>query len=113
MSKDNTMMVACLIGGFYLLTRNRTGAAYSSTYRRPGAVSTMPGTAGTGLQQVAAAALSGFLQTAASGIQNSAYGYTPSLWNTQQVGTDYSQSSTLQDVANDQYGNDPFAALLA
>lgn len=100
MSDDNSkiLMVGALMVGAYLYSR-RAMPAQAGAQQRPGyAVGSMPGSAGVGWQQIGVSALTGFLKGMASGVQNSATGYTPSLYNPQQQIVDYSQSGTVQDV---------------
>lgn len=97
--KDNTMIVLALAAGVYMLTRRGQGGAVATAPVR-GTVPSMPGSAGAGWQQIAAGALTGFLQSAASGVLNGAQAYTPSLANASQAATDWAQAGTVQDVAD-------------
>ena len=98
-ANNEVFMIGAVVVGLYLISKRTT--TYTTT--RNGAVGTMPGSAGTGWQQVGANALTGFLIAATSGISNSANRYTPSLSNGYQSQTDYMQSQTLQDDASSGY----------
>jgi hypothetical protein len=94
-NNDKTMMIGLLLVGAYLMMQKRAVAGQPG-YVPPGAVATMPGSAGTGWAQVGASALFGFLK----GVQQSPTSYGPSsLVNGQQYQTDYAQSGTVQDIA--------------
>jgi hypothetical protein len=106
MSNDNRqiIMAGALLFGAYMMMQNRARAAYQQQGqggKAPYAVGAMPGSAGVGWEQVGVGALTGFLKGLASGVSNSATGYTPSLNNIQQQTTDWLQSGTVQDVAFD------------
>lgn len=103
MSKQSDFMMAgLLLAGFYLYSRRaqQPVGGYANTLP-PGAVGSMPASAGAGWQQIGASALVGFLANAAKSLtgNNGSTSYVPSLSNPQQLLTDYSQSGTVQDVA--------------
>lgn len=95
-NNDVMLIGGALVALYMMMQRPSRRMTYPPGYY-PGGVSTMPGSAGVGWQQFGQNVLSGFLREAASGIQNSSTGYTPSLWNQSQQETDYYQSGTVQD----------------
>jgi hypothetical protein len=68
MSDNNNVLIigAAVLGYLYLKRKGLIAPAGA----RPGAVASMPGSAGTGLQQIATGAVSGFLKQIMSGSAN-------------------------------------------
>jgi hypothetical protein len=68
MSDNNNVLIigAAVLGYLYLKKRGMIGPVMA----RPGAVGSMPGSAGTGLQQIATGAVSGFIKQIMSGAGN-------------------------------------------
>jgi hypothetical protein len=75
---NNTLLAVALVGGFLLLNRRQTAPmAYSGPPL--GAVSSMPGSAGTGWQQMAQGAVAGLISAIANGpANNTSQTYFPS-----------------------------------
>lgn len=97
---NDMVLIGALLVGAYLYSRRNMPAGAA----RPGRVSSMPGSAGNGWQQIGAAAINGFLKSVTSPNvtqNNSPNSYVPSLSNGSQYSTDASQSGTMQDVAAD------------
>ncbi len=107
MSQQNSdvLLIGAAAVCFYLYSKRNQAVAVANRAR----VATMPGSAGTGMQQIGMAALTGFLKSiAAPGVtqNNSAQSYVPSLTSAANLSTDYYQSGTVQDVVPDWGGFD-------
>lgn len=64
----NTILAVALVGGFFLMNRRQSAPVYAGP--PPGAVPSMPGSTGTGWQQMAQGAVAGLLGAIANGPSN-------------------------------------------
>ncbi len=92
--QHNMMVLGALLVGLYIYSRR---GVIGVSKVRPGSVTSMPGSAGVGWQQVGVNALTGFLQAAASGINNGNSTSYPSIRSNQQTATDTSRAGIVQE----------------
>lgn len=96
MSDNNNVLIigAAVLGYLYLKRKGLIAPAGA----RPGAVASMPGSAGTGLQQIATGAVSGFIKQIMSGTGNNTSQTTfPSSGNA----TPYNNPGSYGDIINE------------
>lgn len=82
MSNNNGVLIAAAVIGYMYLKRQQQLRAAQYQAATTGTVASMPGSVGTGLQQAAAGAVSGFLQSLIKGpSNNTSQVYMPSYYD--------------------------------